>query len=100
MITGESAGGIATFEWSNYLYDKSTTKNVFAVPDSGLFINKYPNPVTSQPFIYQTFSTLFKLVNNETTMPFAECVADLGNTMDCFEFGELVKYFKAPMFVI
>lgn len=33
-------------------------------------------------------------------MPLSECVADMGNTIDCFEFGQTVKYFKAPMFII
>lgn len=64
ILTGESAGGMAAYLWSNYLYEKSVTKKLYTVPDSGLYINKYPNPVTKQSTFKETFSTLFKLVNN------------------------------------
>jgi hypothetical protein len=39
MLTGGSAGAIASFSWSNYL--QSLLKNpevVYTVPDSGIFI--------------------------------------------------------------
>jgi len=43
ILSGGSAGGLATYNWANYLYSKlPTTVNMFAVPDSGLFVD-YPN---------------------------------------------------------
>ena len=99
VVTGISAGGMATFMWSNYIYDQSTNKQVFTMPDSGLFLD-YPSPITNQSYIRATFATLFKLVNNETRMPISECVQELGNSLECFFFGEIVKYFKTPLFII
>lgn len=49
LMTGVSAGGIATYHWSNYLYDRSINKKVVAMPDSGLFVIDYINPFTGRP---------------------------------------------------
>ncbi len=49
IITGISAGGMATYFWTNYLYDRSVNKQVYSVPDSGLFLIDYVNPFTGQP---------------------------------------------------
>ena len=38
VITGVSAGGMATFFYSNYLYENAKKAKVYAIPDSGLFI--------------------------------------------------------------
>ena len=44
MITGTSAGGLASYIWSNYVYDRSQhPEGVIIVPDSGLFIADFPN---------------------------------------------------------
>jgi hypothetical protein len=37
-LTGGSAGGLATYHWSNWLADHSKGK-VWSVPDSGLFLD-------------------------------------------------------------
>ena len=69
VITGESAGGLATFLWSNYVYDRSTKKNVYSIPDSGLFLLEYPNPATNKSVLVDQLKSLFSIVNNETGMP-------------------------------
>lgn len=38
VLTGVSAGGIATYFYSNYLLDHTKKAKVYAIPDSGLFI--------------------------------------------------------------
>jgi len=46
LLTGSSAGGIATYLWTNYV--RSLLDNpaaVFSVPDSGVFLN-VPSPET------------------------------------------------------
>ena len=40
VVSGESAGGLAAFMWSNYIADRATTSKVWAVPDSGIFLNE------------------------------------------------------------
>jgi hypothetical protein len=44
MITGTSAGGIASFIWSNYIYERAENPDgVLVVPDSGTFILDFKN---------------------------------------------------------
>ena len=40
MVTGSSAGGLATFLWANYVRDQAKASKVWAVPDSGIFLNE------------------------------------------------------------
>ena len=44
MITGVSAGGMATYLYSNYLYENTKKAKVYAIPDSGLFIAEFYSP--------------------------------------------------------
>ena len=41
VITGVSAGGIATYLYSNYLVENTKKAKVYALPDSGLFITEF-----------------------------------------------------------
>lgn len=38
-MTGGSAGGLAAFMWVDYIRNRSNTKNVYAIPDGGIFID-------------------------------------------------------------
>jgi len=46
-VTGNSAGGLAAFTWVDYIRNRSTTKNVYAAIDSGIFLDS-PNFNTKQ----------------------------------------------------
>ena len=40
VVTGQSAGGLATFMWSNYIKNRAlNTTKVWAIPDSGIFLD-------------------------------------------------------------
>lgn len=41
VITGVSAGGMATYQWSNYLMQNTKKAKVYGIPDSGFFITDY-----------------------------------------------------------
>jgi hypothetical protein len=45
VITGVSAGGMAVYQWSNYLYENTKTAKVYSIPDSGFFITNYYSPI-------------------------------------------------------
>ncbi len=62
IIVGESAGGLATFLWTNYIKERAKTQNVFSVPDSGIFLD---SPVfNTQVHSYRNeFINLFKISN-------------------------------------
>jgi hypothetical protein len=62
ILTGVSAGGIATYLYSNYLLDNTKTAKVYSIPDSGLFITDYFSPIVQQSLIRLYAENLFKLV--------------------------------------
>ena len=45
VITGDSSGGLATFFWSNYAFERTKTSKVYGIPDSGIFIAEYVSPI-------------------------------------------------------
>ncbi len=45
VITGVSAGGIATYLYSNYFMAKAVTAKVYSIPDSGFFLTDYFSPL-------------------------------------------------------
>lgn len=100
MVTGESAGGIATFIWTDYIYERSSNKKVYSFPDSGLFITNYPNPKTGLPILTPKIRALFDIVNNEISVPMEECYGVTKDNMECMNFSASAKYFKAPLFII
>ena len=100
VVTGGSAGGIATFLWTDYIYERSKNKQVFSVPDSGLFLTAYANPKTGAPILQPRISALFDLVNSETPIPLTACYNDLRSNIACMNFSTTAKYFKAPLFII
>lgn len=72
VVTGISAGGQATYYWSNYVYDRSNNKQVFAFPDSGLFLISYVNPFSGHP-LKDYLVNLFKLMDTDVDLPMPEC---------------------------
>lgn len=62
VISGTSAGAMATYSWGNYVYSRALNKqSVFLMPDSGIFLTDFVNPWTNQTMEYYT-SSLFKIV--------------------------------------
>lgn len=51
VVTGVSAGGIATYLYSNYFLAKAITAKVYAIPDSGLFLTDYYSPLANMKII-------------------------------------------------
>lgn len=68
IVTGGSAGGLATFFWANYVREKAKAKNVYAVPDSGIFLDS-PRLSNHQYTYRESFINLLKLSNVDTTHP-------------------------------
>lgn len=64
VVSGESAGGIATFIWTDYIYERSVNKKVYSMPDSGLFLTNYANPKSGQAILTPKIKALFDLTNN------------------------------------
>ena len=51
VITGVSAGGLATYFYSNYAYERAKKAKVYAIPDSGYFNTDYYSPIVGANII-------------------------------------------------
>ena len=63
MLAGSSAGGIAAYNWGNYLMSLvKSPENVYIVPDSGIFINSTTFK-SNKPLVQQQIATLMTLAH-------------------------------------
>lgn len=101
IITGQSAGGLATFLWTNYIVDRlpKTTK-VWSLPDSGIFLDSM-NFATKQNSYKLLFQNFMKLSNEEIDPPTKECVAAYPQEQYKCLFAQYIHPFiKVPLFAI
>ena len=75
-------------------------KNVYSIPDSGLFLIDYLNPKTGSALFPPQLNALFKFVNTEVSLPLEDCIKATGSQYSCMNFSNNVQYFKAPIFII
>ena len=75
IVTGQSAGGLATFSWTNYIRSKAAASTrVLSLPDSGIFLDS-TNFVTGRNEYSLQFKNFMRFSNDEIDPPGAECVA-------------------------
>ena len=73
VVSGTSAGGVATFLWTNYIrLLVANSNNVVAIPDSGVFLN-YTTYQTNQDYVNKIAVNNFKLANIDEKTPLALC---------------------------
>lgn len=73
VITGSSAGGIASFLWNNYVRTLLANPNALvAVPDSGVFTDVV-SPVKGISIFNLILKNLFKLSNTDEKTPNGAC---------------------------
>lgn len=73
LLTGSSAGGVATFLWSNYVSSLLINPLGFsAVVDSGVFMN-VPSPDSGIPKLDIHMQTLSKIANVDEKTPIPAC---------------------------
>lgn len=69
MLTGVSAGGIATFLWGEYLKSLLEKPNgLFMVIDSGIFLNQQ-SVRTGMLKLGVSFANLYKVANADESTP-------------------------------
>ena len=101
VVTGQSAGGLATFLWTNYIAKRAPkTAKVWSLPDSGIFLDQ-PSFVSQKNEYKQGFINFMSLANTEVDPPTEECVkANPNEKWKCL-FGEyLHQYITVPLFPI
>lgn len=74
IITGQSAGGLATFVWSEHIASRAPKgAYVWSVPDSGIFLDELN--FNTKTFTYrQLFQNFMSISNEEVDPPNTECV--------------------------
>lgn len=76
VLSGNSAGGLATYNWANYLRSILPQNiKMLALPDSGLFVD-YPNVNTGNNDYRTKFQNFMLLANQEVDPIESDCVAD------------------------
>lgn len=68
VVTGVSAGGMAVYQWSNYVYEHSQKAKVYSIPDSGFFITNYYSPLAEARILGDRIDSLFRLVSSESAL--------------------------------
>jgi len=69
VLTGASAGGIATFVWSNYLRSKlAFPDSLYTIPDTGVFLN-VSTEVTNKYLLSDCIINTFKFANTDELTP-------------------------------
>lgn len=75
IITGQSAGGLSVFYWSNYIANRVLkTAKVRSIADSGIFLD-FPNLYTGVKEYSEIIKNFMKISNEEVDVPLPECVA-------------------------
>ena len=62
VVGGNSAGGLAVFTWTNYIYERVKAGKVWALPDSGIFLNQM-NVLTGKYDYKAVFRNMVALAN-------------------------------------
>jgi len=81
VVSGQSAGGLATYLWTEYVREfvkKLIVFDVWSLPDSGIFLNQM-NYNTKKYDYKQIFINFMQLSNLEVDPPNTACVKDYPN---------------------
>ncbi len=96
VISGCSAGGLATYTWietiADYVKNANPKARVIGLADSGFFVDYASNKTGSNDYA-RNIKALVELVNPLVPLPNAKCVADnQANPQYCMMAEHLVKY--------
>jgi hypothetical protein len=96
VLTGASAGGLATFIWTNYL--RSKLKNpayLYSVPDTGVFLNETTQ--TGKHLLSACIQNTFKFANADELTPIEACNAKFpGEEYKCLFFEHAYDSIQGP----
>ena len=103
VIAGSAIGGIAAYEWTQYLYEHTKTSKVYSLPDSGLAFMNYTSPLTKKENLRRELSNLLNFVGqdeNELPTPVKMCHQKIHDLPSCHDPSNIAEFIDAPMFII
>lgn len=87
------------FHWANYVRSKANAPNIFAISDSGIFLNAPTQSGTHFTLIY--FQNMLKLSNVNAAPPSQECVNVYPTNFPLCMFAENIwMHIHVPLFSI
>ena len=104
VITGCSAGGLATLYWIQYISDYVHVYNknikVYGLPDSGFFVDHINLSTLDHDYLLKQ-KVLFESVNVEVLPVSRECIRDLpGEEHKCLLAEKIFNYIKVPILML
>jgi hypothetical protein len=101
VLTGSSAGGVATALWTNYVRSLLANPNAMvSIPDSGVFMN-VASPETGIFYVDIILKTLYKLSNTDEKPPNNYCNrAKAGEEYKCFFLEVLFTSLEGRVMII
>ena len=105
MVSGLSAGGVATYYWVDYVKYHTKTSKVYGMPDSGMFISDYYSPIFKKQYALNRFMNLQKLVGTPTDSvdippPVQKCIDKTQNITYCKTSTVYLDYVESPLMII
>jgi hypothetical protein len=99
LVSGCSAGGLAAYTWTNYIYSRSKG-TVRAAPDSGMFLDSMN--VALKAYEYRnSFINFMKISNDEIDPPIPECVQAYPNEKWRCMFAQYqFPFIRTPLFPV
>ena len=73
VLSGASAGGLATYFWGNYLQTKLVKAKYWIFADSGIFLDSH-NFITGKQDYKESLRQLLSLSNADADPPISQCV--------------------------
>jgi hypothetical protein len=97
VLSGGSAGGLATFTWTNYLASKIQNAKFYSVPDAGIFYDA-ESKKTGKHSYKQCLANLMKFSNAEIDPPVPECMKEFPEAKEnCMFAQNLYQHIKVPL---
>ena len=62
LVTGVSGGGVGSTDWVQYVADNAKKAKVIGMPDSGIFLVDYYNPITKSTSGRVSTANVLKMV--------------------------------------
>ena len=99
MLSGSSAGGIATYIWADYIADMlNPMTRFYSVPDSGMFLDpsQIESSLSGSNLYYRgDDKVFFEIANKDENLPNSKCVAaNPDEPWECFSIQSALPHLE------
>ena len=93
---------MGAFQWVQYVHEHTQTSKVYGIPDSGIFLIDFYNPISKAKDMRIGEGNILKLFNNmdDLAPPVVECYKELGDLISCNDATNYAQYIKVPVLMV